>query len=217
MDFSDEILNIADALERVTLERFGSDTVYATDGALKRKPRLRDETTINRIVPQSWCHWILPQRDIPSMPRLGDEIVDADGRRWLVHAVDESSVNRLWKCVSYSFEYSFELDDFVDIFKRESVKSAAGTLEHRWVLRLAGVAIKYANETVTAAADNISISDANISGKTTRIVVARNCIDLTPSDRMRFPGGIIYGIVRYHLPKHKNEWIEIELETQDHL
>ena len=215
MDFSDAILDVSDALERVILERAGCDRIFTVDGALKRKSNVQDEAILNRIVPQTWCHWLLPMRMLATTPLIGDELVDAGGVRWMIHAIQEFGVNKFWKCISYTYKFAFELDDFVGIFKHEPVKNEDGTLENRWILRVSGIPVKYGRDTVTGGFVGNSANGVTPNVKKSRIIVTKNNVEVEHADRFRFPAGAIYRIVRHYVPNRHNEWIEIELETSD--
>ncbi len=111
-DPSDDLSSVADGVETVTLLRRGrtpGDAGTAIAHALRRAITAGEAAMIasgdvRKQVPSGGQQladdlvWHLPVAELPDAPRLGDVILDGDGRRWTILAVKLATLGVRWRC-----------------------------------------------------------------------------------------------------------------------
>jgi hypothetical protein len=138
-DFADVI----DGLETVTLRRRGSTEATVVTHALRRAATTHEATLRNRYntrkeVPSGGRHtasevtWHLPKEQLGDSPRLGDAIVDGDGRRWTILDVQLTTLRTRWRCAACNLAVVYGLDDTITILKATYAKGDGGAAETTW-------------------------------------------------------------------------------------
>ncbi len=138
-DFADAI----DGLETVTLRRRGSSDATVVTHALRRAATTREAAVRNRYdtrkeVPSDGRHtaseitWHLPSEQLSDSPRLGDAIIDGDGRRWTILDVQLTTLRTRWRCTTCNLAVAYGLDDTITILKATYVKGDGGAAEPTW-------------------------------------------------------------------------------------
>jgi hypothetical protein len=131
MDPSADFLDVVDFLEPVTLVRRGGEPV-AVAHALRRTIRTQEAASSNAACTRSDVTWHWSQTECDTCPRLGDAIVDGDGRRWTVLAIEESQSLGQWSCTCRDLVLVHRLDDTISIEQAEYTKGDGGAATVAW-------------------------------------------------------------------------------------
>ena len=128
-------LTAADGIQNVTLMRRGAaagSSGTSVTGALLRAVTTREAARSNGKCTASdvVCH--LPGGELGDGPRLGDVIVDADGRRWTILDAALCTLKTRWRCTARNLAVVYVLDDTVTILKASFTKSDGGAAEATW-------------------------------------------------------------------------------------
>jgi hypothetical protein len=143
-DPSNDLSTVADGTEAVTLLRRGrtpGDAGTAIAHALRRTVTAGEAAMINtgdvrKQVPSGGRQladdlvWHLPAAELPDAPRLGDIILDGDGRRWTILIVKRATMGARWRCETRDLAIAGGLDDAISVQK--NVGDAASPVWQTW-------------------------------------------------------------------------------------
>jgi hypothetical protein len=131
-DPGEDLAQVADSLEAVTLTRPGSSVAVVVSRALRLavSDRLIAESAGRFAL--SDVAWHLPAAEVPVEPQAGDVIVDAKDRRWTVLDVEKKSLGTRWRCVARNLAVVHGLDAYVDVEKAVVSKGPSGAEKLRW-------------------------------------------------------------------------------------
>ncbi len=205
----DASLDIADCTEPVVFQRCGSEERYDSAAALKRHSKRQEQHQNFRLIPQQWCHWFLPIRELPVVPRAEDEILDTKSNRWIIHSVEETESTGTWKCIAYYYDVQFGPEECVDLFRKESTKTPAGTEESRWALLQSNIPAKFSGPVLKREPFAMGTQVNNPKPTEERYILIRSPLALEPDDRFRTPDGSFFQIQKIEYPNLQNGWIEI--------
>ena len=134
MDFdpTDDFSNTSDGLTSLTVTRPGGSASSEVTHALRCPIRTREAEKSGGRYTASDVTWHLPASELSAAPRPGDVIVDAEGQRWTVLDVAESTLSGRWRCVSRNLAVVHGLDEYVDIEKASYTKGVGGADEPTW-------------------------------------------------------------------------------------
>jgi hypothetical protein len=141
---TNDLLTVADGTEAVTLLRRGrmpGDAGTPIAHALRRAITAGEAAMINtgdvrKQVPSGGRQladdlvWHLPAAELPEAPRLGDVILDGDGRRWTILAVKRATLGSRWRCETRDVAIAAGLDDAISVQK--NVGTAASPVWQTW-------------------------------------------------------------------------------------
>ncbi|MBN2476902.1 MAG: hypothetical protein JXB62_20005 [Pirellulales bacterium] len=200
-----DFARVSDALETVTLRRRGTGTTTAVGGALRqpigsggataREAHARNRYNTWKEVAGDGRHvasdvvWHLPDEQLGAAPRLGDVIVDGDGRRWTILRIQQTTLRTRWRCVSRSLAIAFGLDDTVTILKATHAKSDAGAFEATWRPWKTGVRARIQ----PAAVDVETEHRARRTRRRFQIFLEED-VPLNHAHRIKAPDGIVYQV-----------------------
>ena len=198
-DPSDDLTNVADGIEAVTLLRRGrtpGDAGTIIAHALRRAITAGEAAVVNtgdvrKQVPSGGQQladdlvWHLPVAELPDAPRLGDVILDGDGRRWTILTIKLATLGVRWRCEARSVAIAAGLDDAISV-----QKTTGGSPEPIWQTWKTGIRarIQPVSTTINASAATPSTT------KQYRIFVEEN-IALDHTCRIRGADGTIYSIL----------------------
>lgn len=199
LDPSDDITNVADGLETVTLLRRGSTTGTAgtvISYALRRAMSAAEAAMVTRgdvhknNVPSGGHHtaaavvWHLPVAELAISPRLGDMILDGQGQRWTILIVKYTTLGARWRCETSNVAVAFGLDDTISV-----LKPISGTIGPPWRTWRTGIRARVQPiETKITSTDEESTTTTRY-----RIFVEEN-LDLDHTCFIRGADGTIYSI-----------------------
>jgi len=87
-------------------------------------------------------HWHLHRDELPAAPPLGTRIIDGQGLRWTVLAVDQMAHDHRWRCHCRCLRIAMGLDAYVTIQRATWTKDAAGAPRAAWSNWQAGIAAR---------------------------------------------------------------------------
>jgi len=191
LDFDprDDLVEVADGLEPVTVARPGSSATTALGHTLRRGVTTREaERSAGRYTAADVA-WHLPAAELPDPPRPGDVILDAAGRRWTVLEVQATTLDGRWRCVSRDLVLVHRLDDYVDILQAEHVKGEGGAAEPTWHTWKTGLRAR-----IQPALSEVK--DEHLRAITRRMVLVYLAEDvaLDHRHRIRGPDGSVYRV-----------------------
>lgn len=128
---SDDFIDLADGTEPVALLRRGStpgEGGTAIAHALRRAITAGQAALVNRgdvrkLVASDGRYaaadlvWHLPTAELAEAPRLGDAILDCDGRRWTILTVKKAALGARWRCETRDVSVAYGLDDTISVLK----------------------------------------------------------------------------------------------------
>jgi hypothetical protein len=145
-DPSADLAQVADNVETVTLLRRGivseqSGTVV--HNALRRAVEASEFAARNRSEIRRYINsdgrciaadvdWHLPAAQLDKPPRIGDAILDADGRRWTIMELDLVMLRTRWKCFCRELAIAHGLDDRVAVLKAEFPPGGGDPVWQTW-------------------------------------------------------------------------------------
>ena len=200
-DPSDDLAAVADGTETVTLLRRGSTTGAAGTviaHALRRAITAGEATIVtsgdvHKQVPSGGQQladdlvWHLPAAELPDPPRLGDVILDGDGRRWTILVVKRTTLGARWRCETRDVAIAHGLDDTISVLKM--VPPPGGYGEPTWQTWKTGIRARIQPIETKIVAD----ADTPSTTTTYRIFVEEN-LELDHTCSIRGPDGTIYSI-----------------------
>jgi Phage head-tail joining protein len=198
-DPSDDLTIVADGTEAVTLLRRGrtpGDAGTVIAHALRRSITAGEAAVVNtgdvrKQVPSGGQQladdlvWHLPVSELPDAPRLGDVILDGDGRRWTILTIKLATLGVRWRCETRSVGIVAGLDDAISVQKNAGDVSAP-----IWQTWKTGIRarIQPLSTVIDYSAETPSTT------KRYRIFVEEN-IDLDHTCRIRAADGTFYTIL----------------------
>jgi hypothetical protein len=196
-DPTDDLVSVADGAEAVTLLRRGrtpGDAGTAIAHALRRAITAGEAAIITtgdvrKQVPSGGRQladdvvWHLPVAELPDAPRMGDAILDGDGRRWTILTVKRATLGSRWRCETRDLAIAVGLDDTI------SVQRTTGGSSPTWQTWKTGIRARI------QPIQTIIDSDAETPSTTTRyrIFVEEN-IELDHTCRICGPDGTVYTV-----------------------
>jgi len=205
-DPSQDFTDVVDGLAPVTLEcRDGSASV-AVSRALRRAIRTREAAPSGGWYTASDLVWHLPVAELAEAPRLGDVIIDADGRRWTVLDVQHAVLEGRWRCVTRDLAIVHGLDQHVDIDQALYGKSDDGAAEPTWRPWKTAVPARIQPcQSVTTA------DQGRIRAETRWTIFFGEDLDLDHTHRIRGPDGTVYRILAVRRAERIDALLEIDV------
>jgi len=205
-DPSLDLAAVADGLQAVTLVRPGNSAATVVAHALCRTIRTREAQASEGQHTKSDVVWHLPASELPETPRLGDVIVDAQGRRWTVLQVRAATLGSRWRCVARDLAIVHRLDETIRIEKAVYAKGPSGAEEATWHLWRAGLRAR-----IQPAAQEVGDQhERTVTPSAFKIFVAQD-VDVDHTCRIRGPDGKIYRIVGCRKAERIDALVEIDV------
>ncbi|NLF09771.1 MAG: hypothetical protein GX594_17600 [Pirellulaceae bacterium] len=197
LDFnpSDDFIDLADGTEPVTLLRRGStpgEGGSAIAHALRRAITAGQAALVNRgdvrkLVASDGRYaaadlvWHLPAAELAEAPRLGDAILDGDGRRWTILSVKKATLGTRWRCETRDVSVAYGLDDTISVLKLVG--------ESQWRTWLTGIRARI--QPIETKID----ADAESPSTTTRYrIFVEEDLELDHTCTIRGADGTIYSV-----------------------
>ena len=212
MDFdpTDDFANTTDGLTSVTVTRPGGSNSAEVSHALRRPIRTREAERSGGRYTASDVTWHLPASELSFAPRPGDLIVDAEGQRWTVLDITQTTLGARWRCVSRNLAVVHGLDEYVDLEKATYAKGAGGADEPTWhtwrtglraKIQPARIVVRHEHQRqVTAAGFKVFLLDV--------VAVDHTC-------RIKGSDGTRYRIIACHKADRIDALVEIDVVRAD--
>jgi hypothetical protein len=195
-DPSDDLGNVADGVETITLLRRGSTIGEAGEvvtGAVRRAMSAAEAAIVTsgdvrKNVAGDGQHtalsvvWHLPVAQLAVAPRLGDVILDGENRRWTILEVKHTTLGVRWRCETKEVAIAYGLDDTIVVLKTSDNST--------WNVWRTGVRARIQPLKTEVATTN----SVTATTRYCRIFVEEN-LDLSHLCRIRGPDGTLYSIV----------------------
>lgn len=189
-DPGDDLADVADDLQAVSVTRPGSSTTTEVPHALRRAVRAYEVRKSQGQYTTNDVAWHMPVSELPEAPRLGDEVVDTGGRRWSVLAVQRAALGGGWRCICRGMTIADGLDQYVDFQKAVYTKGDGGAVETTWRSWKTGVAARIQ----PAATEMQDEHDRRTSAARFTVFVAED-VTVDHTHRIQGPDGTIYRIL----------------------
>lgn len=203
-DPSNDLPNVADGTESVTLLRRGSTpgTPGTTiDGALRGAAATGEATVGNRHeirrradsdgkLLASDLVWHLPAGQLEEPPRPGDVVLDGSGARWTILEARSVTLQTRWRVNTRNLAIAHGLDDTVTILKATYAKTAAGAAEPTWHVWRTGVRARIQAQGATMGTEHRSRRTA-----TRYRIFLDEDLTLDHTHRVEGPDGTLYRIL----------------------
>jgi hypothetical protein len=197
-DPTNDLTNVADGTEAVTLLRRGrtpGDPGTVIAHALRRAITAGEAAIVvsgdvRKQVPSGGQQladdvvWHLPVAELSDAPRLGDAILDGDGRRWTILTVKRTTLGARWRCETRDLAIAVSLDDTISVQKNSGTVSSPVWQTWKTGLR---ARIQPVRTVIKSEAETPSTVTSY------RIFVAEN-VELDHTCRICGPDGTIYTI-----------------------
>ncbi len=200
-DPSEDLAAVADGLEAVTLLRRGS--TYGVAGttiahALRRAMSAAEAAIVTRgdihknvasagRLAAYVVAWHLPIAELPTSPRLGDVILDAQGQRWTILEVKRATLGARWRCDTKNVAVAYGLDDTISVLK--SLGTSSGSGETVWRTWRTGIRARVQPNYTTIKRDD----DLSTTTTSYRIFVEEN-VEVDHTCCIRGADGTLYTI-----------------------
>ena len=204
-DPGDDLAEVVDGLEQVTVTRPGSSNSTQVAHALRRTVKIRELKEWDGQYRASDVTWHLPVSELASRPRLGDVIIDADRQRWTVCDVRKATACVRWRCVCRNLAVVHGLDQYVDIEKATYTEGGEND-EPSWRVWKTGLKAKI--QPVDTRTEN-QITTARF-----KIYVADD-LAVDHTHRVKGPDGTIYLITGSQRADKVDRLMEIDVVRDD--
>ena len=206
----DDLVDVVDGLDQVTLTRPGTSASTQVPHALRRMVKVREIKELDGHYRANDVTWHLPVSEITSRPRLGDVIIDTDGQRWTVLNVRKATAGSRWRCVSRNLAVVHGLDQYVDIEKVTYTKSDGGADLPAWRAWKTGLKAKLQPvESRTRQQHDRRVTTARF-----KVFVAED-LAVDHTHRVKGPDGTVYRITGSQRAERIDRLMEIDVERDD--
>jgi len=153
LDLSTDLIDVADNLEAITVDRRGSSDDTAVTHALQRAVRTRELAASDGRYLTGDVRWHLPKTECGTSPALGDAIEDAAGDRWTVLDVQEATLSTRWGCTCRNLAIVHGLDDVIRIEEATYSKGTGGAQIATWHTWKTGIRARIQEVSATPETD----------------------------------------------------------------
>jgi len=202
-DPSADFAETVDGTESVTLLRRGSTpglpgTVVShalRRGATTREATIRNRSYTEKNIPSDGNYtasdvtWCLPTGELSDAPRLGDVILDGDGRRWTILDVRRAALQTRWQCAARDVALAYRLDATIAVLKATYTKGDCGAAKPTWRTWRTGVRARIQ----PVGSEPVAKNQVLQTTRRCRIFVEED-LTLDHTHRIRGPDGTIYRI-----------------------
>ncbi len=114
-DAQDDLAQIGDGIESVTLRRRGSNTAVLVDIAIRRNEVEQEAQASGGAAVRTDVVWHLSLATGEAAPQIGDAVVDSSNQHWTILEVRHLPLLGRWKCTARNLQIAFGCFDRVDL------------------------------------------------------------------------------------------------------
>ena len=189
IDFSNDLAQIANQLETVTLRRADSTQQWTVVGALGRRGATQESEPSGGTVLKDDAVWHLPIEQSGVQPRLGDIVIDQQGNRWTILEAQHLTQLGRWKCTTRELRIAHGCHDLVDVDRPVWGDLGAGPVIVAWTRICSALPVKIQPDKLTM--------DASTTPPTKHLayrIVLSESIPLEPDDRLTATEGTSFRV-----------------------
>ena len=209
-DPGDDLAGVVDGLTSVTVTRPGSSAATEVAHALRRPIRTREAEKSDGRYTASDVAWHLPASEMPTAPRPGHVIVDVDGRRWTVLAVEKTLLDARWRCVARDLAVVHGLDQYIDVEEATYTKGEGGADRPTWQVWKTGLRARIQPAQVEVRDEH----DGRATASGFRVFLADD-VALDHTHRVKGPGGAVYRVTGYRKADRIDALVEVDVVRTD--
>ncbi|MEK6233812.1 MAG: hypothetical protein N2C14_03785 [Planctomycetales bacterium] len=131
-----------DGLQDVVFQQAATGAVDAVAQALRRDVTVQEAEVSQGAYRQGDARWELPARELMIDPQPGDAIIEDDGSRWTVLAVDQTTLGSRWRCWCRNLTVAERLSQRVALQQAVWSHDAAGAATPEWVNQRIGLLVR---------------------------------------------------------------------------
>ena len=206
-DPSTDFEDVCDGLEPVTLVPRSGDTIEIAH-ALQRALTTAEIEASNGKYVGGDVRWHLPDAETTSEMKLGDEIKDANGRRYKIIDKQHATLENRWRLICRDMAVVWGLDCFVTVLTATYTKGAGGAQEPTWKVSQTGIRARIQPESLDVEHDH----DAQHRVKMVKVFVGED-IKVDHTNRLKGPDGTLYKITGYTGAERIGETQAIDAEV----
>jgi hypothetical protein len=212
MDFdpADDFPNTSDGLTSVTVTRPGGSSCSEVSHALRRPIRTREAEKSGGRYTASDVTWHLPASELSAAPRPGDVIVDAEGQRWTLLDVTQTTLGARWRCVSRNLAVVHGLDAYVDVEKAEYAKGTGGADQPTWHTWRTGLRAKIQPARILVRNEH----QRQVTAAGFKVLLLDH-VDVDHTCRIKGSDGTLYRVVGYRKADRIDALVEIDVVRVD--
>ncbi len=200
-----DLVKVADGLQRATLLRRGGAASVTLDAVLPRAVRTGEAGASGGTYTASDLVWYLAAADLEQPPQPGEVIVDSAGGRWTILQVRRATLQSVWRCATRNLAVAHGLDQHVDIEQATFRKNAAGVEEPTWHTWKTGIAARIQPQVARPQSDP--------QNQTTMLRYTIYLAEEVPLDhrcRIRAADGTRYRVIAVRKPQRIDALLEVD-------
>jgi hypothetical protein len=194
-DPQSDFAQVTDALEPATLRRADGSGSVALASALRRAITTREAAASDGKYTTSDVHWHLAAAELAAPPRLGDQIIDANGEAWTILETQLATCGSRWKCTARNLALAGGLNTYITILREVATKGPSGAVEPTFVPYVSAV---------QARIQELSATRGEQHGRQSGIVKAKiyvaQQILVDNGNRIQAADGTVYEVTGYERP-----------------
>jgi len=202
----DDFSAVTDGLAAVTVSRPDGSVRAVVAHTLRLAVKNQEARHSGGRYTASDVVWHLPAPALPAAPRLGDLIVDADGRKWTILQVREVTQGCRWRCVTRNLAIVHGLDQKIDLEKATYTKASSGVMEATWQPWRTGLSARIQPRTLEVQEQPDRL--ASVAEYT--VFLAEN-VPVDHTHRIKGPDGTRYRILRSRRAERIDALLEIDV------
>jgi hypothetical protein len=152
--------------------------------------------------------WHLPVAETPARPRLGDVLCDAQGVRWVVLDVVQTTFGSRWQCTSRSLTIVHGLDATITILEASYPKGLGGAMDPVWQSWKTGIWAR-----IQPLAAETRLGDQSRETMARCRVYVEEQLALDYRHRIVGPDGTVYRVLRTTTAERIGELPTIDVEV----
>jgi len=190
-DPSTDFEDVCDGLEAVTLVPRSGSTIAITN-ALQRALTTAEIEASNGKYVGGDVRWHLSEAEVTTEPKLGDEIKDANSRRYTIIDKQHATLEHRWRLICRDMAVVWGLDCFITILQATYAKGAGGAMEPTWKVSQTGIRARVQPLALDVEHDH----DAQHRVKRVKVYVGEDVV-VNHTYRLKGPDGTLYKITGY--------------------
>jgi hypothetical protein len=183
---------IVDGWKPVTLQRCQSAETVAVAKALRSSSKTDEADAASGHVARHDVVWQFAWDEASDLPRLGDQIIDADGGCWTILSVESCRGGTRLRCQTRNLHLVYELVDRVDVQQAVWDDPGTGPEIVGWTTIRSAVPARIQPYRVTVDDESTPASSTAVY----RVILGEQ-IELDHNHRLVDPQGGVYRVVEY--------------------